>query len=137
MTETNRKGPLKGHGSQYGRKKEVAIAALLSQRNVEEAARSIGVGHSTLLRWMRQSDFDGSYREARRAAFSQCVARLQQASGAAVSTLLKIMLDTTAPHASRVRAAECILERASRAIELEDVEARVRQLEANVLQEKP
>ena len=32
-----------GHGSKFGRKKEEAIAALLTQRNIEEAARSIGV----------------------------------------------------------------------------------------------
>ena len=28
-----------GHGSKFGRKKEEAIAALLTQRNIEEAAR--------------------------------------------------------------------------------------------------
>jgi hypothetical protein len=32
------------HGSKFGRKKEDAIAALLSQRNVEEAARVAGIG---------------------------------------------------------------------------------------------
>ena len=30
-----------GHGSKFGRKQEAAIAALLTQRNVEEAAKSI------------------------------------------------------------------------------------------------
>ena len=29
-----------GHGAKFGRKKEEAIAALLTQRNVEEAARA-------------------------------------------------------------------------------------------------
>lgn len=42
-----------GHGSKFGRKKEEAIAALLSQRNIEEAARSVGIGSKTLLRWLR------------------------------------------------------------------------------------
>src|SRR5229473_1877242 len=32
-----------GHGSKFGRKKEAAIAALLSQRNHEEAAQAAGV----------------------------------------------------------------------------------------------
>jgi hypothetical protein len=32
-----------GHGAKFGRKKEEAIAALLSQRNIEEAARAINV----------------------------------------------------------------------------------------------
>ena len=30
---------MKGHGTKFGRKKEEAIAALLTQRNIEEAAR--------------------------------------------------------------------------------------------------
>jgi hypothetical protein len=32
------------HGSKFGHKKEDAIAALRSQRNVEEAARVAGIG---------------------------------------------------------------------------------------------
>jgi hypothetical protein len=32
-----------GHSSKFGCKKEEAIAALLTQRNVEDADRSIGV----------------------------------------------------------------------------------------------
>ena len=65
------------------------IAALLSQRNFEEAARTAGIGTTTLLRWLQMPEFDAAYRKARRDAFSQSIARLQQASGAAVSTLLK------------------------------------------------
>jgi len=79
-----------------------AIAALLTQRNIEEAAKSIGIGTQTLLRWLKIPEFDKAYREARRAAYSQATARLQQATGAAVSTLLKIMVDTNAPPSTRV-----------------------------------
>lgn len=124
-----------GHGTKYTRKQEEAIAALLSQRSVEEAARSIGIGTTTLLRWQRLPEFQNAYREARRAAFGQSVARLQQASSAAVSTLLKIMIDPNAPASSRVRAAESVLEHAAKAIEIEDVEARVAALELT-MQEK-
>ena len=42
-----------GHGAKYGRKQEEAIAALLTQRNVEEAAKSIKVSTKTLIRWMK------------------------------------------------------------------------------------
>ena len=44
---------MKGHGSKFGRKKEAAIAALLTQRNIEEAARVAGIGTQTLHRWLR------------------------------------------------------------------------------------
>ncbi len=118
-----------GPGSKFTRKKEEAIAALLTQRNVEEAARTAGIGTQTLLRWLKVPEFQTAYREARRAAFSQSIARLQQASSAAATTLLKIMLDVNAPASTRVRAADSVLDHAKHAIELEDVEARVTELE--------
>ena len=123
---------MKGHGTKFSRKMEEAIAALLIQRNVEEAAKAIGIAPNTLLKWMKQPEFDAAYREARRLAFRQSVARLQQASGAAVSTLLKVMLDVNAPHSTRVRAADSVLDHAAKAIEIEDVEARVAELERAV-----
>jgi hypothetical protein len=66
---------------------------------------------------------------ARRTAFRQSLARLQQMSGAAVSTLGKIVVDQTAPASTRVRAAECIINQGAKAIEIEDIEARVSELE--------
>ena len=118
-----------GPGSKFTRKKEEAIAALLTQRNVEEAARTAGIGTQTLLRWLKIPEFQAAYRDARRAAFSQSIARLQQASSAAATTLLKIMLDVNAPASTRVRAADSVLDHAKQATELEDVEARVTGLE--------
>jgi hypothetical protein len=118
-----------GHGAKFGRKKEEAIAALLSQRNIEEAARVAGIGNTTLLRWLQMPEFDAAYRKARRAAHSQSIARLQQASSAAVAALLKVLVDANTPASSRVRAADCVLGHAAKAIEIEDLEVRVTQLE--------
>jgi hypothetical protein len=118
-----------GHGSKFGRKMEEAIAALLTQRNVEEAAKSVGVAPKTMLRWMKEPEFQKAYREARRAAYSQAVAKLQQGATAAATTLLKVMLDQNTPASVRIRAAECIMNHSSKAIEIEDVEARVAELE--------
>ena len=112
-----------------GPKKEAAVVALLSQRSVEDAARVSGVSARTLYRWIQEPDFSAAYRSARRAAFSQSVARLQQMSTAAVSTLGKIMVDPNAPAASRVRAADSVLSQAAKAIELDDLEARISELE--------
>ena len=74
-------------------------------------------------------EFQTAYREARRAAVAQSSARLQQATSAAVSTLLKIMVDTNTPASTRVRAADSVLDHATKAIEIEDVEVRVAALE--------
>src|ERR1039457_2642968 len=118
-----------GHGAKFGHKVEQAIAALLSHRNVEEAARAVGISANTLLRWLKEPEFDAACREARRRAFSQSIARLQDASGAAVTTVLKIMLDTNAPAGTRLRAAEVVLEQTTKANEIDDSEARVAELE--------
>jgi hypothetical protein len=121
-----------GHGEKFGRKKEDAIAALLSQRNIDEAAKAAGIGTRTLIRWMKNPEFDSAYRRARRAAFGQSVARLQQGTPAAATTLLKTMIDPGTPASVRVRAAEAILNHAAKAIELEDIDARVAELERNM-----
>ncbi len=106
-----------------------ARRCLLTQRNVEEAAKSVGIGTATLVRWMKVPEFNTAYREARRAAFGQSVARLQQASGVAVSVLLKVLADPTTPPSVRVRAADSVLDHSAKAIEIEDIEARVAELE--------
>ena len=120
---------MKGHGTKFSNKMEEAVAALLTHRNQEEAARAVGISVATLLRWQKDPEFDAAYREARRLAFRQSIARLQQASSAAVTTLLKIMVDTTAPPSTRVRAADSVLDHSAKAIEVEDIEARVSELE--------
>ena len=118
-----------GRLGKFGRKQEEAIAALLTQRNVEEAAREAGIGTRTLLRWMQIPEFQRAYRDARRAAFGQAIARLQQGTSAAATTLLKTMIDPATPASVKVRAAEAIFNHAAKAIEIEDIEARVSELE--------
>jgi hypothetical protein len=120
----------RGHGSKWGRKMETAVAALLTQRTVEDAARTAGISVSTLLRWQKIPEFGEAYREARRAAISQSNARLQQASSAAVSVVLKMMLDPNIPPACRLRAAETVLSHGVHGMEREDIEVRVAALEA-------
>src|ERR1039458_4776512 len=120
---------MKPPGGKFGRKKEEAIAALLTQRNLEEAAKVAGIGANTLLRWLKVPEFQAPYRQARREAFGQAVARLQQGTSAAATTLLKTLIDPATPASVRVRAAEAIFNHAAKAIEIEDIEARASDLE--------
>jgi len=120
---------MKGHGAKFGRKKEEAIAALLTQRNTEEAARAVGIGSATLLRWLQIPEFQAAYRKARRDAHGQSIARLQQATSAAVSTLLKVMVDPNTPASTKVRAADSVLDHSAKSIEIEDLEVRLTELE--------
>jgi len=118
-----------GHGAKFGRKKEEAILALLTTRTVEEAARAAHISAKTLLRWMKEPEFDAAYQAAKRAAFGQSIARLHHLSSAAVTTLGKVMLEPGTPPATRVRAADSILDHTIKAIEIEGLEARLTELE--------
>jgi hypothetical protein len=118
-----------GTGGRLSPKKEKAILALLSERTVEDAARLAGVPPRTLHRWRKESEFKSAYIAAKREAFSQSIGRLHQMTTAAVSTLGKTMLDPRTPPATKIRAAESILGHTFKAIELEDLESRLSELE--------
>jgi hypothetical protein len=92
---------------------------------------------TTLWRWLKLPQFQAEYRKARRDAFSQSIARLQQGTAAAATTLLKTMIDPATPPSVRVRAAEAIFNHAAKAIEIEDIEARVTELEQSLAESKP
>jgi hypothetical protein len=88
---------MKGHGSKFGRKKEAAIAALLSEKNHAEAARVAGIDLSTLKRWLRVPEFITEWRRARWEVVEQGYARAQQNTPVAASVLLKLMVDPATP----------------------------------------
>jgi hypothetical protein len=123
---------MRGHGAKFARKKEQAIAALLTHRTTEEAAVAIGVGVSTLFRWLNEPEFRRAYLKARRESVSQAIARMQQATGAAGVTILKLMTDPNVPAAVRLRAAECVFSLAIKGVETEDIDERLRVVEEAV-----
>jgi AICAR transformylase/IMP cyclohydrolase PurH len=108
---------------------EECIVALLSNRTVEEAARSANISTKTLLRWHKDPEFDTAYGAAKRSAFGQAIARLHHLSSAAVTVLGKVMLDLTTPPGIKIRAADSILAHAAKALETEDLERRLTELE--------
>ena len=110
-------------------KQHNAIAALLTQPNVRSAAESAGVPERTLYSWLKQPVFTEEYRAARREATNQAIARLQSASSAAVNVLLRIMANETTKPVVRLSAARTVLELAIKAVELDDLQARLEALE--------
>jgi len=120
---------MSGNVAELRPKQEEAILALLTTANVEQAARAVNITPRTLHRWQQEPAFDKAYRRAQRMAFRQGTARLQQASGAAVSSILKIMVDPHAAASTKLRAAELVLTHGAKAIEIEDIDARVTELE--------
>ena len=122
---------MSGHGEKLSRKQEQGIRALLLQPTLVDAATAIGVDERTLRRWLRDDAvFQTAYREARRQVVQQAIVQVQQATGEAVETLRKVMQDDEAPASARVSAARVVLETAVKAVEVEDLEARITALEA-------
>ena len=115
--------------AKLGRKQEEAIAALLTQRNIEDAARAIGVRTRTLIRWLKLPAFGKEYRKVRREA-------VHQSGRADAASHGRCRLSRPKAHdrseCARGREASggrvCFRSRDQR-VELEDIEARVAELE--------
>jgi hypothetical protein len=118
----------KGHGEKRGRKHEQFIAALLSYRTVEAAAKAVGIGDVTAWRLRKDPAFAERYREATREMTRHAAALLQGAACEAVETLREIQSKGES-EAARVSAARTILEMALKAADLEDVQQRLDALE--------
>lgn len=109
-------------------KQHNAIAALMVKANVRQAAEEANVPERTLYRWLADPVFAAEYRLARREATNQAIARLQHVSGAAVSELLRLALNARS-EAVRLGAVAKILDMSIKAVELEDLAARLQALE--------
>ena len=118
-----------GHGEKLSRKQEAAVAALISESTMGIAAHKAGIGEATLFRWMKEPRFRTAYREARRQVVDGAIGHLQTACSEAVETLREVAKDAEASAASRVSAARAILEIALKAVELQDIEERIEELE--------
>ena len=123
---------MKGHGEKLSRNQERAIAALHVHASMSEGASAANIGEVTLWRWMQLPGFKEQYRLARRAAVSQAVGHLQSACSVAVLALTDIAQDVTCQASDRVSAARTVLELAIKGVELEDLAARVEELESQV-----
>ena len=123
----------RGHGEKLSRKREQAIAALLIEPTVGDAARKIGIGERTLRRWMAEPVFSESFKEARLQCFAEAVRGLQSAACDAVRTLRLALTDRSG--SVRVRAATEILNMSRDLGGVEDILERIERLEANLERE--
>ncbi len=117
-------------GSEEKVKHEKAVCALMTNRTISEAAKESGYTERSLYRLLSQDEFIALYRQARWAAVGVAASRLQQSAGQAVDTLSEVMADKEASPSARVQAARVCLDMAMRAVELEDLESRIAQLES-------
>ena len=118
------------------RKQEQAIAALLSSPTIEEAAKSSGIGRTTIFKFLQNETFRDAYREARGQVVRQAITQAQGACSEAVEVLKEIMNDKQSPSSTRVAAARTILETSVKAVELEEIITRIERIEKKIENKK-
>jgi hypothetical protein len=123
-----------GHGQKLGRKKEAAIAALLTSPNIIRAAEVAGISSRTLKAWLKLDSFKEEYRQARSAVLTEAVADLKAASQRATAVLVQCLNSRSPGH--RIRAALGLLDQALKAHEKLELEERMREVESKLNQQK-
>ena len=119
--------------SQRGKSRldERLIACLLSENTVSAAVRKCGgISVRTAQRRMKEPEFEQKFREAKVRLVRQATAKLTANSGKAADTLRKIFDDRRSSAAARVSAAATTLKLTLDSFELEELEGRIRTLEA-------
>jgi hypothetical protein len=118
-----------GRISKKKEQRQRLIEAMLHEPGLEKAAASAGISPTTAWRIRKTPEFQTEYLEARRDAFLQALARIQSASGSAVTILLKVMIAADSSPVIRFRAAVSVLRLAKEGLELEDFASRLERLE--------
>lgn len=117
-------------------KQEAALSAVLSHPTLKEAALAAGISETTLWRYMQDEEFSKRLREARRDSVNHAVIRLQKAAGEAVTVLRDLMMKEDAPPTARISAARSILDYSFKAVEADDLKARLTELEQFILRKQ-
>lgn len=110
-------------------KQESALRALVTHPTIKEAALAAGVSEATLWRYRRDPTFARRLCEARREVRSHTDQYMHHASLDAARALHEIVKDPQAPPAARISAARTILDQSRRAIEVDELGARLEEFE--------
>ncbi len=128
--------PVRVESDELTPQQQAALVALLSCPTYAAASAQSGVSQATLWRYMQDETFARLLREARSVVVSQAVLRLQCAAGDAVKALHDIVNSAEAGGAVRVSAARAILDMAFRAVEQDELKARIAELERFILRKQ-
>ena len=110
-------------------KKQAALRALLTNPTRAAAAAAAGINEKTLRRYLQDDEFMAAYRAAFDDLVDAATRQAQQAINPALSTLTEICKDGSIGPTARVNAARALLEYAARLTEINDLAARVGDLE--------
>ncbi|MBU1510717.1 hypothetical protein KKD52_10185 [Myxococcota bacterium] len=108
---------------------DLAVVALLESRSLDQAIKKIGISKTTLFRWFADPVFVDLYRRARGRLVTAVIGRLQVLGAKACNALESVLDDADAAPQTKISAARAVLEMIFRGHELDNLEARVEELE--------
>ena len=87
--------------SRRRQKMERIAQAMFEHGSVQKAAAALDMSEVTVWRWTQKPEFPEAYSEVRREALSRSGSRLLHGANAAAATMVKVMLDPSAPPSVR------------------------------------
>ena len=106
-------------------KRELLLAALLTNPTVKEAAASVGIPETTAYNWLRKPDFSDEYKQRKRQAVAEASDYLQSKIGEATRIISEIMGDVETSPQVRLSAAKAIIDTAYKVIEQVEIVDRI------------
>ena len=119
-------------GKKLTERQWAVVAALVSGMKQCEAAQAAGVPERTLRDWLRTPPFRQALQQARADLWTDTASFLQTQCREAVQTLRAVMQDEKARGFERVAAARALLEQSRKALEVDDVQLRLAEVEAKL-----
>lgn len=110
-------------------KQQNFIVALLQYPSTEEAIRATGIARQTAYRYLEDEEFKNALSEARREVVNGITNQLRNLGGEAIQTLKNNLYDEEATPTSKNQTAKTILDFIYRGAEIEQVEARLDEIE--------
>lgn len=106
-----------------------ALVALLHCSTVAQAAETCGLTERTLFAYLANPTFKAELRKRQDQAIAAATSALSGLAGTAIDVLRSVLEDPDASHACKVRAALGVLDQRRKSTELDDLAARLSDLE--------
>jgi hypothetical protein len=110
------------------------LAELVKARTILDAAKATGTSETTARRWLALPHVQAAYRAMRHELVDSAVTGMQNASRAAVATLVKNL--TAESPAAQIRAAQVLIENVIQATQMDLVLERLGRLEERVAEQQ-
>ena len=111
-----------------------SIPVLLSEPSYEQARAKLGIGQTTLYRWLADENFKRALDQERNKVTNDALSRLKTSLSQAVETLFSIMTQSQSEQARR-QASESMIRYAMKGYEIQNINERIERIE-KILQEK-